>query len=299
MKKIYFLLVVCGLLAAVSFAGPNFDGVNDTTSPGTPGSSDPVDGYYYWSDPVNWNLDTMPAALANVNVRNNAKVKIDGGEYDYNRVYSGSVAGLPAYVKVTGGTLHVKDQVAPGWSNVDGYFIVDGGTVDIYGTGGAGGFGGMTVGNFAKGHFELISGTVNCRVMTVGVQPTGSGVIRISGGTLTVSANTYLPQNASAAVVDMIVSGTGIADIGTLAGQPAVDFTLPGRNLDIRDAGQLLVRGGYSNDNPIVGIKGNGILGNVNYSYDPTTNKTTITALPEPASLLLLGLGGLVLRKRK
>lgn len=108
---------------------------------------------------------------------------------------------------------------------------------------------------------------------------------------------------------NLYVGNDGIGLISVLDGG-VLNLGAPGRllftgaagsRLDLFDTGKIVfagsVRGGANGLLP--SIYGDGLLGNVETNYDAGLDVTTITVIPEPATMILLGLGGLLIRKRR
>jgi hypothetical protein len=133
--------------------------------------------------------------------------------------------------------------------------------------------------------------------MWVGFQAGALGVVDIIGGTVRVSEMTGLGWDGGTGFVNVIA---GLLDLHNIH---ATDSIKGDSVMDIRN-GVVTIDGDHAwkiNDyiaaGKIVGFGGEGI---VNVDFDVTNaGKTTITAIPEPATLVLLGLGGFLLRRRK
>ncbi len=118
----------------------------------------------------------------------------------------------------------------------------------------------------------LLSATGEFRV---GTNP-GTGIVNLSGGMVEASG---LLMGPGTALID--VSGSGIVKITDPAG------------VDLTSAFQDFVNSGL--------ITGNGSAAGVALAFDPTSGITSISAIPEPTSIVLLGLAGslLAIRRRR
>ena len=90
----------------------------------------------------------------------------------------------------------------------------------------------------------------------------------------------------------------GYGSIDLLDGIITADTLVMDASSMINIAGGALVLDGEITDISSYGnILANGGTGSFAYDYDTVNDITAITAVPEPATLILLGLGGLFLRK--
>ena len=133
--------------------------------------------------------------------------------------------------------------------------------------------------------------------MWVGLQAGGPGILDIIGGTVRVSEMIGLGWETGTGFVNVIA---GLLDLHNIH---ATDSIKGDSVMDIRN-GVVTIDGDHAwkiNDYIAAGkIVGFGGEGTVNVDFDVTNaGKTTITAVPEPTTLALLGLGGLVLRRRR
>jgi hypothetical protein len=170
------------------------------------------------------------------------------------------------------GSLDVSASGTTYAQNTDASFLIDGGSLT---TAGAVCYNGACV-------VDILNG----------------GVVDTSGGDLTLS----YPFASGAGYFDMINIDDGqFVAGGVTTGDPMYLFL--GIDIKIGPAGQLIIGGGFAEFLELKQLEADGLLygaggSALQYIWDGV-NETTTVQLPEPATIALLGLGGLLLRKRR
>ncbi len=195
-----------------------------------------------------------------------------------------------------------------------GILNIEGGTIDgkyVH-------FGHNTTGNIVN----MTGGTIDLTtIFKLGNLASAGVTMTMSDGYIT--ANIAMLGNAGTAdftmtgglielfSVDPEVLLDGVISIGAYGDVSLDGGIIEGSDLDMIGFAALDITGGTMILNNSVidqtfmdriegyGITGYGSVANVDYDYDLVNGVTTITAVPEPATLFLLGLGGLALRKKR
>lgn len=283
MRRSILVLVLALALASNVFAAQTYIQWNGLAGDGS------------WNTPGNWNTSTVPNAL------------------DFHGVaaapgYKAGFKTAPNYATLDSGAGTVTTDVmvfgGTNASNLD-CLVVNGATVNVseYIT--------LAAGTGDNGILTVNSGTVSTGVQytnaTFYVTQLGKGLLNMNGGTI----NCGLPDptwegRPANYFGNLSMTGTGVTSIGTLN---LVGGTIYANDL-VKGSGtaSLVITGGSivlkgNDEATITGYIDDGWFSTENgweimISYDDLEDTTTVYAVPEPATVCLLGLGAVALLRR-
>ncbi len=227
-----------------------------------------------WNTASKWGwYYTVPNPLEAVNVYqglDNYPIISNGISAKCNEIYIGFYSG-DGRVDMTGGSLAVGTGMVLGTHDgFYGEFNMSGGTVTL-GTHLYIGLSGGTTGTL-----NMTGGTMTLNTLVMAHSTSDHGMVLNIGGDATLSALDSWIDTTGKALINISDNGTLI-----LNGDQISNWRVP----DLEYYGTLTANGG---------------TGTLVYDYNITNpGKTTITAIPEPMTLTLLGIGLLCVRRRR
>lgn len=225
-----------------------------------------------WSTPGNWNTNTVPDMYiyddAVVNTQTNMPIVESGQSINCDDLMLARNVSTPpatAVMTMNGGTFQLGRHFKIGQdAGTSGTFDMNDGTVNIYDT--------LMIAQRGTGNFNMYGGVVNVDKLLPCESATkqGTGTLNLYDGIINANVLTFYSSSTTTPLVN-ITQGTLVL----LGDQSSAIETA-------KTAGFLKA------------YNGNGTI-----QYSVAGGYTTVTAIPEPATILLLGLGGLMFGKRR
>lgn len=208
-------------------------------------------------------------------IRQNGYLKLSSGTLSLNKTYANNQMyigeGTGGTFEMTGGTLNTTR-----WVDLSGSYMT----------------------NNAKGTWLMKNGDANIGtdfILGGGWHSNPHGILDVTGGDITTNSDINLASNADATAEVYLQGGTlNVRDVLWGSGSITFDIAVGGTLIDRGDA-----RGSAYLDLITYSVnKGDG-LGTKSVVYDSDNNRTIITSIPEPATVSLLALGGLLVTLRR
>jgi hypothetical protein len=304
MKYVSIVLVlgICGsAMAAVDWLG-GAGNYNDSTKWSSGVVPTKGDGQLTWVTPSDSDVLINTAGMSAFEFfANGGSVTVGGGSFETQwkiiatangaqfNVNDGTVTvGQNLYVgdwgqatvNLSGGTMNVSDTLVAGAGGAaDGTLNITGGIMTTKWN--------WYLGDTGKATVNVSNGTVSVGDhIIVGQWGTATGYLNISGGSVTTGGITLSG-----------IAGTGHVDLtgGLLQANTLAINNIGVSTFDIA-GGTLNLKGNITS---LPGVTGYGIPGNLQFAYDAGTDFTSITGIPEPITLLLLGAGGFIAFARR
>lgn len=252
----------------------------------------------YWDEPYNWswNANTLPTATDDVCIYMTAwpgkPCVVRTAAVGAYLAINNNTAGVAMMNVVSGANLAVNRLAlgalaAAGGADSRGHVLQTGGTVSSTGTGATDGVQ-LRAWGTGLSSYVMTGGTLNTTklVINFGSTSTGTGHFQLDGGTVNTDYIWIRPTHATTGAQGTMDIKAGVMYVAEVDDQYAFATALQG-NVD----NDLLT--GYSTGQNIR-------MSSYETSPGSRVYETMVWAVPEPATVLLLGLGGLALiRKRR
>ena len=256
--------VVCIIGAVCLFTGVTFGAEANFTN---------AAGGNLWKTAGNWSTGSVPGDYAVISkpgvdcIIDSSTAAVAGNVWIGYSLFGGN-----GQLAMTGGTLDTG-RIQLGIDSV-GTFTLSGGDVTCTGVFSVGSYDYVNSGN---GTLEMTGGTITTLAMDIpNIGSPATGAVKLYGGTITITGTSglsFMMQYNSSSTGSMDIRGTGvfkwagdhIAELDWYKGLGRIYTSEAGKALDI--------------------------------SYDGTV--TTMQVIPEPTTMVLLGLGGLLFTRKK
>ena len=313
MLKLIVCVLVIGLTASFAQADLQWDG----------GGTDNL-----WTTTDNWEFDVLPISTDMIAIDNPIVPQplfTDGMVVSVDRVMVGEYSG-PCTLDVTGGSLTSsgKPLILGTQAGSEGTLNISGGNVlaahgllmTVYQSTATINMSGGTltvqplmpvdwrdhlvVGHHGDATLNMSGGAITVADdidMVIAKSNDGSGTVNMTAGTINVARDIRMStfEGATGGISEFYLNGGEVTAANLLMTANASLDLMEG--VMILDGDDTVAVQGYIDSGLITGYGGNGT---VVVSYDVGFDETTVTAIPEPATMVLLALGGLLsLRRRR
>ena len=275
MKKLFVLAMVLSLASLTSAATYDWDGSDSTT----------------WGTAANWNSGITP------------------GTGDIARL---SVAGATTFPTIVAGQDYTVSALYLGVNSQNNSLTMSGGKLTTLNTTWNAS---LRTATFGTGTFNISGGTITVGggvILAYGNNTNTRGVINMSGGVINIAGSTAVNAGLCLGItVPSYILGYGIVNMGMAGIITADDLLMDSANSKItftagsQGAAKIVLKytTGYGGSNwaafksRITGSAYANKMTNEKFVIDDTGQ--VITIIPEPATIAMLGLGGLALLRRK